>query len=240
MDQGQDSQDTFSQEDHQVAYIFDPDQDENTRHQRPSKRRRVAKGPKKGAKTADEPPLFVPLFNGAEKTDFVKLRQRKFEESWGLIDQRIQNILRESNSATLEEVTKFVASAETECAGQIPSAFVITGPNIASQDLLFQQLSESLQQSVGGKFVRLKSSEAVTLKAALKKTIREAMASVGDEENDDLQVGNSQDTRRYLDYDLEALEVYIRPLKCEHVFVAFQDSEGFDSSLLSDLITLFQ
>lgn len=46
--------------------------------------------------------------------------------------------------------------------------------------------------------------------------------------------------RRYLDYDLEALEAYVKPLKCEHVFVAFQDSEGFESSLLSDLITLFQ
>jgi origin recognition complex subunit 3 len=39
---------------------------------------------------------------------------------------------------------------------------------------------------------------------------------------------------------LEALEGFIKPLKCEHVFVAFQDSEGFDSSLLSDLIALFQ
>lgn len=46
--------------------------------------------------------------------------------------------------------------------------------------------------------------------------------------------------RRYLDYDLEALEASIKPQKCEHVFVAFQDSEGFDSSLLSDLIVLFQ
>lgn len=46
--------------------------------------------------------------------------------------------------------------------------------------------------------------------------------------------------RRYLDYDLEALETSTRPMGCEHVFVAFQDSEGFDSTLLSDLIALFQ
>ena len=46
--------------------------------------------------------------------------------------------------------------------------------------------------------------------------------------------------RRYLDYDLEALEASIKFQQCERVFVAFQDSEGFDSSLLSDLIALFQ
>lgn len=46
--------------------------------------------------------------------------------------------------------------------------------------------------------------------------------------------------RRYLDYDLEALYTLIRQSDCEHVFVAFQDSEGFDSGLLSDLIRLFK
>lgn len=46
--------------------------------------------------------------------------------------------------------------------------------------------------------------------------------------------------RRYLDYDLEALYAFIKPQNCQHVFVAFQDSEGFDSSLLSELIVLFK
>lgn len=66
---------------------------------------------------------------------------------------------------------------------QIPAAFIITGPNIASQDLLFEQLSESLQRSFASKFVRLRSSEALTLKAALRKTIRDAaVVEAGDEE----------------------------------------------------------
>lgn len=43
-----------------------------------------------------------------------------------------------------------------------------------------------------------------------------------------------------MDYDLEALYAFIKTQECEHVFVAFQDSEGFDSALLSDLITLFK
>lgn len=75
----------------------------------------------------------------------------------------------------------------------------MTGPNIASQDLLFEQLSESLGQRSTCRFVRLKSSEALTLKAALKKVIRDAMATEGDgeEDDDDLQVNGVKDVSIY-------------------------------------------
>lgn len=46
--------------------------------------------------------------------------------------------------------------------------------------------------------------------------------------------------KRYLDYDLEALFASIQTQDCDQIFVAFQDSEGFDSSLLSDLIILLR
>lgn len=53
--------------------------------------------------------------------------------------------------------------------------------------------------------------------------------------------------RKYLDYDLEALHVFLnqqhqhqhQQQSCR-VVVAFQDSEAFDSGLLTDLLTLFQ
>lgn len=35
-------------------------------------------------------PLFVPLLNGAEKPEAVRLRQNLFEESWAKVDGRIQ------------------------------------------------------------------------------------------------------------------------------------------------------
>ncbi|KIE01886.1 origin recognition complex subunit, partial [Metarhizium majus ARSEF 297] len=240
MDQGDEPRDTFAQEDHQVAYIFDPDQDDNARREpRAPKRRRVSKGASKKSVQANEAPLFVPLLNGAEQEAFVRLRQTRFDEAWAMIDLRIQAILRESNSATLDQVSAFVNDAAAAGIDQIPSAFVVTGPNIASQGLLFEQLSETLGQRSASRFVRLKSSEAVTLKAALKKTIRDAMAMTGDAEDEEMQIDEAPNGRRYLEYDLEALEAFIKPLRCEHVFVAFQDSEGFDSGLLSDLITLF-
>ncbi|KAG6051001.1 hypothetical protein E4U39_002505 [Claviceps sp. Clav50 group G5] len=244
--------DGLPQETYQVAYVFDPQEDSHPPH----KKRRVARPPPRGDGDGDgvgggggdgSTPLsssFVPLLNGAEGEEFVRLRRGVFEEAWGVVRGRIETIMKESNSATLEDVSRFVASSKTDCMDQIPSAFIITGPNIASQDLLFEQLSESLpQRSPPSRFVRLRSSETLTLKAALKKTIRDATACAEDADRgvdrDDLQIENTPDSRRYLDYDLEALEAYVKPLQCQHVFVAFQDSEGFESSLLSDLIALF-
>ncbi|KAF9781958.1 hypothetical protein IL306_012380 [Fusarium sp. DS 682] len=232
------NQNTYSQEDHQVAYIFDPE-DDGTR-QKPAKRRRRSKQAQDAVETVKDSSAFVPLLNGAEKPEFVKLRERLFQDSWAKIEERIEGILKTSNLETLNEVSKFAKDAVTDSGDRIPSAFIITGPNIASQDLLFQQLSETLQQTTSSKFVGLRSSEASTLKATLKKIIRDVTAKVTTEEDDDLQVGDGREGRRYLDYDLEALYAFIKPQNVEHVFVAFQDSEGFDSSLLSDLIILFK
>lgn len=33
---------------------------------------------------------FVPLLNGAEKLEYVRLRERLYEETWTKIDARIQ------------------------------------------------------------------------------------------------------------------------------------------------------
>lgn len=76
----------------------------------------------------------------------------------------------------------------------MPCALIITGSNIASQNLLFEQLSESLQQSSQSKFVRLRSSEAMTLKATFKKIIRDVTdGTSSDDDDDDLQATNGQD-----------------------------------------------
>lgn len=68
---------------------------------------------------------------------------------------------------------------------KIPSAFLITGPNIASQELLFDQLSETLQSTTQGRFVRLRSSEAGTLKSVLKKVIRSVTAKLEEDDDED-------------------------------------------------------
>jgi len=46
--------------------------------------------------------------------------------------------------------------------------------------------------------------------------------------------------RKYLDYDLEGMRSFIKAADYQHVFIAFEDSEGFDSALVSELILLFR
>lgn len=47
--------------------------------------------------------------------------------------------------------------------------------------------------------------------------------------------------RRYLDYDLAAVRESISVQKdCKRVYVAIQDSEAFDSTLLAALISVFR
>ena len=56
----------------------------------------------------------------------------------------------------------------------VPAGFIVTGPNIASQSLLFTQLSERLKAETNGPVVTVRSGDAFNLKAALKQLIREA------------------------------------------------------------------
>lgn len=80
---------------------------------------------------------------------------------------------------------------------KIPSAFIITGPNIDSQSLLFEQISETLQQSSQSKFIRLRSTETSTVKAALKKIIRDATSRSGGPDDEDLQVAAGPDVSSF-------------------------------------------
>lgn len=132
----------------------------------------------------------------------------------------------------------FVRDAPSQ-SDKIPAAYIITGPNTASQQLLFDQLADSLQDlAKPARVVSIRSAEAPNLKATLKKIIREATTSRASEEEDELDIAPGRDGRRYLDYDLEALHAFLKPHGSTRVVVAFQDTEAFDSGLLSDLIAL--
>ncbi|KAM7185456.1 Origin recognition complex (ORC) subunit 3 N-terminus domain containing protein [Rhypophila sp. PSN 637] len=193
---------------------------------------------------------FVPLFNGAESKEAVQLRKDTFEAAWdGCLDERIQRVLREANQNTLDEVGSFIERAgelENSSMGgrrKIPAAFIITGPNIASQDLLFEQLAESLSETARARVVRLRAAGAPNLKAALKKIIRDAAAGgvkqEEETEGDGAEVSVGEDGRKYLDYDLEGLHAFLKTKDSRRVIVAFEDSEAFDNGLLTDLIALF-
>lgn len=81
--------------------------------------------------------------------------------------------------------------APGEAPAKIPAGLIVTGPNIASQDLLFSQLAESLGADVHGRLVCLRSAEAPNLKATLKKIIRDVTRSAGDGEDEEGAVGTN-------------------------------------------------
>jgi origin recognition complex subunit 3 len=56
----------------------------------------------------------------------------------------------------------------------LPTGFIVTGPNITSQGLIFDQLSTRLKDEIDGPVVLLRSGDAPHLKAILRKLIRDA------------------------------------------------------------------
>ncbi|KAH7035047.1 origin recognition complex subunit [Microdochium trichocladiopsis] len=234
---------------HKAAYIYNPDEDELDGSSRPSKRRKVSKKQdrtafngvpdSKSGRYADGPRHFPPLLDGAEDEVLVRIRQDLFEQPWGLIEDRIKKVLRDANHKTLDEVAGYLQTAAEEIpSNKIPTAFIITGASIASQDLLFEQLSETLQTQAESLVVRLRSSDVSNLRSTLTKIIQSA-TSKGAPDDEDQELTTSRDGRKFLKYDLEALHVQLRNHERRNVVIVFQDSEGFDGGLLSDLIMLF-
>ncbi|KAI1156812.1 origin recognition complex subunit 3 N-terminus-domain-containing protein [Nemania diffusa] len=232
-------EEAYEEKQHHAAYIFDPSGlPEDTA--RPAKRRRISKKQDRPTANASrKASSFQGLLQGAESDQTMKLRQEAFEKLWSVIDSRIQGILRDTNQSTLQHVTSFLKNAPGHTpVGKIPSAFIITGPNIASQDLLFEQLSETLPREASARVVRLRSGDAANLRAVLRKIIHDIVSRDSTDGND-LDVTTSKDGRKFLNYDLEALYAHLKLApRRKLMIIAFQDSEAFDSSLLSDLIAL--
>ncbi|KAL8387658.1 hypothetical protein RB595_009758 [Gaeumannomyces hyphopodioides] len=257
------------EDDHQAAYIFAPSDGRGPEGAafvtpaaaRPTKKRKLvasgsksrsavrgqaapSAGSRRNQRRSATAASFVPLLGGAELPACVRARADLFDLVWARTDAAIQRVLREANASTLEGVCSFVKQADAQ-RSKIPAAFIVTGPDLSSQDLLFSQLGERLAEAEPSRFVRVSSAEATNLKSALKKIIRDVTCRPSDatpgEHLEDLAppAGGPATRRKYLDYDLEALHVFLRAKGSRRVFVAFEDSEALDSSLLSDLIALF-
>lgn len=120
----------------------------------------------------------------------------------------------------------------------VPTGLIVTGPNIASQELLFTQITGRLRSEGIGIAVTIRSGDATNLKTLLKKLIRDATNQRSDD-NDNEELQSSQHGgRRLLNYDLEALHDHVKLHSCPRVVVAFQDSEAFDSGLLGETLLL--
>lgn len=123
---------------------------------------------------------------------------------------------------------------------------------------MFSQLAERVHSETNALIVTIRPGDASNLKAALKKLIRDATNTDHDDEDErsassvpgvsshdpsqlyPLQKANSLQGHKFLNYDLQLLQNHLKTSKHKQVVVAFQDSESFDSTLLTELIELFQ
>ncbi|KAL3423541.1 origin recognition complex subunit [Phlyctema vagabunda] len=246
----------FDASDHQAAYIFTPSSNTDSHAERAPKRQKVSEPHLTSSQVPVNGLSFLPLLNRLENPSCINLRQELYQKSWASTETRIQSILSEANENTLADVAEFVQdntiveqvparfkelvlNANSSRNSQfIPTGFIVTGPNIASQGLLFKQLSDRLQAEVNGPTVTLQSGDASNLKAALKRLIRDATNQKPAEDDEESNLLD-QNGRKLLNYDLEILHSYVKLHGSGKVVVAFQDSEAFDGGLLTELITLF-
>jgi len=82
----------------------------------------------------------------------------------------------------------------------LPAAFIATGPNIASQSLLFKQLSGRLRNDVNGPVVNLRSGDASNLKAVLKQIIRDATNQKSTDDDEELSVEQDVSATALINY----------------------------------------
>ncbi|KAE8447607.1 hypothetical protein EG329_010578 [Mollisiaceae sp. DMI_Dod_QoI] len=236
----------FHDSDNQPAYVYVPSNIIGDEPTRPKKRRKLGRQESFIERpSSSSTPKFETLLDGNESLECIQLRYEIYEQAWSHTEAQIQSILNEANEDTLKGVTTFVQDSTRERFDQargemesVPTGFIVTGPNIASQGLLFEQLSAHLRSETNGPVVVLRSGDASNLKAILKKVIRDATnQKTSMDEDDETNAGTGG--RKLLNYDLEILHGFVRAHGTRAVVLAFQDSEAFDTSLIVDLIALF-
>lgn len=128
--------------------------------------------------------------------------------------------------------------------GKVPTAVILVGPNIASHGPLFNQLATRIQINERiGPAVVLSSKDATNLKGVLKKLIKDAtQEDQGLDDEEDTVVTKKTQGAKLLNYDLQILQNWCQEPTHEglKVTVAIQDTEAFDSNILSDLVSLMR
>ncbi|KAE8350770.1 origin recognition complex subunit 3 N-terminus-domain-containing protein [Aspergillus coremiiformis] len=220
----------------QGVYIYRPATSAKAHGERPSKRRKVQSENKE--QLSDSSHTFLPLFNGEENETSVELRYNAYRLLWSDQENKIQEVLRDVDSEVLENVSSFVRSTSPQTYdGCIPTALITVGSNVSSLGRLLSKLNDQLTTADEGGVVILESGDAPNLKTTLKNIIRAAVTNT--EGNDGYQnFLTDREGPRLLGYDLDLLGDYVKRKGVKKLVVAFRDSEAFDPSILTDLLSL--
>ncbi|KAI9682879.1 MAG: hypothetical protein M1829_006314 [Trizodia sp. TS-e1964] len=222
---------------HESCYIFTP-----SSSQRPSKRQKVSSNIPGRDKSETIPVTgFEPLLDGHEDALSIRLRYHIFEQCWSREQDLINNVIDNANDETLDDLVSFIKNvAWARNNAKIPTALVEAGPNLASHELLFQRLSERALGETGHPqlVVVLKSAEALSLRAILKKIIKDSTSKLDPLDQTSSSLSIRKEQLNFLSYDLGKLHHYAKVFRIQKIVVVLQDSEAFDSQILSELIQL--
>nr|POE49437.1 isoform 2 of origin recognition complex subunit 3 [Quercus suber] len=149
--------------------------------------------------------------------------------------------LHELHSATISSIATFLNELfHAPRNDRIPTAIVLGGPDATSHVALTNQLTSTGALNGQRLYASLSSTSGTNLKAVLKSIIQKTTTrGVGMDDNEDEgpSTTNSKGLR-LLSYDLQILADYVQAHETKQVVITFEDTEAFDSNLLSELIEL--
>jgi origin recognition complex subunit 3 len=164
-----------------------------------------------------------------------------YESAWSAVQNGIDSRLSSLNATTLEEIAQFLDELLTDPpAGRTPAGFALTGPNSTLYSALASQPFVGASAEARRLYVPIASTVGNNLKGILKYIIHKATSRTYDDDDFD-EIDDRASMRkepRYLNYDLQILHNYVREHEIKQVIIALEDTEAFDSHLLSDLIEL--
>jgi origin recognition complex subunit 3 len=216
---------------YEKAYVFQPEE------VRPAKRRRTEPH---GLQISWQTRRAAYQNAWQEQQDRIDVSAYAWTLSRHMIDFS-QVTLSEVNSSTVADVASYLDEATTgDRSGRIPTGIILTGPSTASTASIIKQLAQQKESSRKRRsFASLASGSGPNLKALLKALIQKATSRFveDDEELDEVQ-GGKRKGAKLLNYDLQLLADHVEEHQTEQVVVSFEDTEAFDSDLLSELIEL--
>jgi origin recognition complex subunit 3 len=158
-----------------------------------------------------------------------------------------QNTLEEADSAVQDRIVDFTRASTLCYPGEpnaiIPTGLIVAGPSIASHGPFFERLGRKIKnEDRCGTYVLLTSEECPNLKTLLKNLIKKVTSQVEDDEDEEHNrpTTSARHGPRLLNYDLGHILEWQHKNNANSIVVAFQDSEAFETGLLTDTIDLLQ
>lgn len=170
-----------------------------------------------------------------------KLRKLAYERAWTSQQERIDAKVNIINATTVTDISTFLdEAAESKIIGRIPTGLILAGPNSALRNSIAAHVSaQEEKSSIKRLLVPISSSLGSNVKSALKSIIQKATSRPVDEDDDELDEHSaSRKGPKLLNYDLQILHDYVQERRIQQVVITIEDTEAFDSNLLSELIEL--